>query len=550
MSSVDRSADLVLTGGHVHTVDPERPRADAVAVQGGRIAAVGSVAEVERAIGPTTNVIDVSGRLVVPGFQDAHVHPVFAGVDKLQCNVNEARGRPAVLATIRAYVDAHPDVDWVVGAGWYMADFPNGVPRREDLDAIVDDRPVFLSNRDGHSAWVNTRALAMAGVTRDTADPDDGRIERDPDGTPTGALHEGAMDLVERLIPPPTEATLLDGLRLAQAELHSLGITAWQDAIVKPREAAIYRRAAEDGWLTARVELAMWWEREGGLEQVEELVERSRAGSVGRVRSNTVKLMLDGVLETFTGSMLEPYLDGHGQPTDRRGIPFIDSTVLQEAVTRLDAAGIQPHFHAIGDRAVREGLDAVAAARAANGRSDTRPHIAHIQVIHPDDLPRFAALDVTANAQPLWACHEAQMDDLTIPFLGPVRSSWQYPFRSLLDAGARLAMGSDWAVSTANPLLEMEVAVTRTWPESRGEVPPFLPEQRLSLAEAVRAFTLGSAFVNHLDAETGSIAVGKAADLAVIDRDLFAPDAGPIGDARVVLTLVDGVAVYEDGSLG
>src|SRR5207244_2828585 len=240
---------------------------------------------------------------------------------------------------------------------------------------------------------------------------------------------------------------------------------------------------SEAGWLTARVELAMWWDRERGDDQIDELIERSRNGSVGRVRANSVKLMMDGVLETFTGAMLDPYLGHDGRPTDNRGISFIDPARLPGWVTRLDAAGLQPHFHAIGDRAVRDALDAVAAARAANGHTDTRPHIAHIQVIHPDDIARFAALDVAANAQPLWACHEGQMDTLTIPFLGPVRTTWQYPFRSLVAAGARLAMGSDWSVSTPNPLEEMEVAVTRTYPESRGEAEPFLPEEALTLAE-------------------------------------------------------------------
>jgi predicted amidohydrolase YtcJ len=263
-----------------------------------------------------------------------------------------------------------------------------------------------------------------------------------------------------------------------------------------------------------------------------------------------VKLMQDGVLETFTGAMLEPYLGSDGQPTGNRGISFIDPDALRGYVTRLDAAGLQPHFHAIGDRAVREALDAVAAARAANGPSDTRPHISHIQVIHPDDVPRFAALDVVANAQPYWACHDGQMDELTIPFLGPERTTWQYPFRSLLRSGARLAMGSDWSVSTPNPLLEMEVAVTRVADGSRGVHPPFLPDESLTLDEAIAAFTLGSAWVNHLDTETGSIAVGKQADLAVVDRDLFAPDAGPIGDARVLGTFVGGVAVFEDPALG
>jgi predicted amidohydrolase YtcJ len=550
MTTSTGSADLVLTGGHVHTVDTARPRAEAVAVAGERIVAVGSAAETADWIGPRTRVIDLAGRLLLPGFQDVHIHPLWAGVDRLQCDLREARGREAVLATIRTYVEGHREDEWIIGSGWYMADFPGGTPRREDLDAIVPDRPAFFPNRDGHSTWVNTRALELAGIDRDTPDPDDGRIERDPDGTPTGSLHEGAANLVERLIPPPTEQLMADGLRLAQAYLHSLGITAWQDAIVRPPDHAIYLEAARSGWLTARVEAAMWWERDRGDEQVDELIERSRTGTAGRLRSNSVKLMQDGVLETFTGAMIEPYLGPDGTPGENRGISFIDPERLPGWVTRLDAAGLQPHFHAIGDRAVRECLDAVAAARAANGHTDTRPHIAHIQVIHPDDIRRFAELDVVANAQPYWACHEAQMDELTIPFLGPERSRWQYPYRSLLEAGARLAMGSDWSVSTPNPLLEIEVAVTRVADESRGIREPFLPGQRLTLDEAVRAFTLGSAYINHLDRETGSIEVGKLADLTVIDRDLFAPDAGPIGDGRVLGTWVGGGSVFEDSALG
>ena len=550
MTHPEGPADLVLTGGHVHTVDAAQPRAEAVAVRGERIVAVGSAADVRALMGPRTRVVDLAGRLLLPGFQDAHIHPISAGVDRLQCDVREARGRAGVLDMIRAYVAARPDDDWIIGSGWYMADFENGTPRREDLDAIVPDRPAFFPNRDGHSAWVNSKALELAGIDRDTPDPDDGRIERDPDGTATGCLHEGAAELVERLMPRATPEQMGRGLRIAQEYLHSLGITAWQDAIVQPADQAVYRAAAEAGWLTARVELAMWWDRERGDDQVDELIERSRNGSVGRVRANSVKLMQDGVLETFTGAMIETYLAADGRPTGNRGLSFIDPERLPGWVTRLDAAGLQPHFHAIGDRAVRECLDAVAAARAANGHTDTRPHIAHIQVIHPDDIARFAALDVVANAQPLWACHEDQMDLLTIPFLGSERMTWQYPFRSLLDAGARMAMGSDWSVSTPNPLEEMEVAVTRIYPESRGDAEAFLPQQALTLAEAIRAFTAGSAYVNHLDADTGTIEVGKLADLTVVDRDLFAPDSGPIGDGRVLGTWVGGTLVFEDPALG
>ena len=545
-----RPADLVLTGGHVHTVDPAQPRAEAVAIAGERIAAVGSAGEIAAWIGPRTRVIDLAGRLLLPGFQDAHVHPVLGGMDLAECDVREERGREAVIEAIRAYAEAHPDKEWIVGSGWSMADFPNGTPRREDLDAIVPDRPVFIPNRDGHSTWVNSKALALAGIDASTPDPADGRIERDPDGTPTGSLHEGAGDLVERLVPKHTDDEWFDAFRTGQAYLHSLGITSWQDAIVTPDFLAVYRRAADTGLLTARVEAALWWERDRGLEQVDEFAEASRSIGPGRLRANSVKLMLDGVIETYTASMVDPYLDARGAPTANRGIDFIDPVALPEIVTRLDAIGLQSHFHALGDGAVRFALDAVEAARAANGMTDTRPHIAHIQVIHPDDLPRFAPLAAVGNAQPLWACEEATMAELTIPFLGPERTTWQYPFKSLLRSGARLAMGSDWGVSTPNPLWEIEVAVERVWPESRGEVPPFLPTEQLSLDEAIHGFTMGTAYVNHLDDSTGSITAGKLADLAVVDSDLFAPDAGPIGDARVLGTFVGGVAVFEDPALG
>ncbi len=546
--SVDRPADLVLTGGRIATMDAARTWASALAVRDGRIVAIGSDPAVAPHVGPSTRVIALRGRTVTPGFQDAHVHPVHGGLARLRCELHDTRGKDDVLATIVDYVRTHPDVPWILGGGWYMADFPGGTPRREDLDAIVSDRPVFLTNRDGHGAWVNSKALELAGVTADTSDPSDGRIERDPDGSPTGTLHEGAMDLVARHRPDDTPADLEEALRLGQAYLHSLGITAGQDAIVEPEtEERAYVALASRGELTGRVIGAMWWERSRGPEQIEEFVERRRATTIGRYRATSVKLMMDGVLENFTGAMIDPYLGADGQPTDNRGLSQIDPEGLKTWVPKLDALGFQPHFHAIGDRAVRESLDAVAAARAANGPSDTRPHIAHIQVVHPDDIRRFRELDVAANAQPLWACHEGQMDELTIPFLGD-RWRWQYPFRSLRAAGAVLAMGSDWSVSTPDPMLEMELAVERVWYEHRGEGDVFLPDERLELVDALAAFTAGSAYVNHLD-ETGTLEVGKLADLAVLDRDLFDRGAGAIGESRVVGTFVEGVPVYEDAAL-
>ena len=275
---------------------------------------------------------------------------------------------------------------------------------------------------------------------------------------------------------------------------------------------------------------------------------------MGRFRATSVKIMQDGIVENFTAGSLQPYLDEHGEPTDNAGLSFVEPEALKRAVTRLDAEGFQVHFHALGDRAVRESLDAVEAARQTNGPNDHRHHLAHLQIVHPDDIPRFRALGAVANAQPLWACYDPQMTELTIPFLGEERASWQYPFGSLARAGATLAFGSDWSVSTPDPMAEMHIAVNRrvgtSHPGLAGNGPQadreiFLPEERLDLATSIAAFTMGSAYVNHLDDVTGSIEVGKFADLAVVDRDLFAHPPDQIADARVDATFVEGVAVYE-----
>jgi predicted amidohydrolase YtcJ len=552
---MEDAADLVLAGGAVYTVDAARRWARAVAVRGGRIVAVGGDDDVRGLVGPRTEVVDLRGRMLLPGFQDAHVHPPPGGLEMLRCNLSDAHSLEDYRRLVAAYAAAHPEAPWILGGGWSMDLFPGGNPPKEELDALVPDRPAFLPSRDGHSAWVNSRALELAGITAETPDPPDGRIERGPDGEPMGTLHEGAMDLVAKLVPPPTLEEHLEGLRVAQAYLHSLGITAWQDAIVGGHYDTYdaYLRAASEGWLTARVVGALWWDRHRGEEQIEGLLDRRERGRVGRFRATTVKIMQDGVVENFTAGVLEPYLDAEGRPTANRGKSFVDPEALRAHVARLDALGFQVHFHAIGERAVRECLDAVEAARRANGWNDLRHHIAHIQIVHPEDLPRFRALGVVANGQPLWAVNEPQMTELTIPFIGPERARWQYPFGSLVRSGAVLAFGSDWSVSSPDPLWGIHVAVNRLpapgYPYAEGADEPFLPEERIDLPTAIAAYTMGSAYVNHLDRETGSIEVGKLADLVVLDRDPFAHPASEIGEARVLLTLVEGERVFEDPSL-
>ncbi|MEV0895487.1 amidohydrolase [Actinoplanes sp. NPDC049802] len=535
-------ADLLLTGGPVFSAGAGP--ATSVAVRAGRIIAVGD--DLGGLRGPRTEVVDLAGRLLLPGFQDAHVHAVMGGVELNQCDLTETTDPAEYLRRVAAYAQAHPGLEWIVGGGWSMESFPGGVPAKELLDRVVPDRPVYLINRDHHGAWVNSRALELAGITADSPDPAHGRIDRNPDGSPAGGLQEGAMELVGDLLPEVTTADRIAGLRRAQALLHSLGITAWQDAMVcatngYPDVADAYLAAATGGWLTATVVGALWWDRDLGAEQIPGLLAKRERYSVGRLRCDSVKLMLDGVAENFTAAMTEPYRDGCGHATTNRGLSFIDPALLPGFVTELDAHGFQVHFHALGDRAVRDALDAVAAARAANGFRDTRPHLAHLQVVHPDDVGRFRALGATANLQAYWASHEPQMDDLTIPFLDPALVDRQYPFGDLWRAGAHLACGSDWPVSTPDPLQAIHVAVNRIHQGS--DLGPFLPAQRLDLAGALAAYTAGSAYVNRLD-DTGTVRPGNRADLVVLDRDPFAAPPDEIAGARVAMTFVDGNLVH------
>ena len=543
-----RVAETVFLGT-AFTADPVRPFTDAVAVTDGRIVAIGAD-DVRGHSGPGTEVVRVDG-LLLPGFQDAHVHPVQGGVERLHCDLSGLAGPGEYLQRVADYAaQHHPDRTWITGGGWAGAHFSGGTPLREDLDRVTQGRPALLVSRDHHGAWVSSRALELAGITATTPDPPDGRIERDRDGTPTGTLHEGAVALVGRLLPPTSDRELEEALLLAQDYLHSLGITAWQDAIVGDYAghrdpSGAYRRLDEDGRLTARVVGALWWDRDRGADQVDDLRDRRARLTGRRFHATSVKIMQDGVPENGSAAMLDPYLDGRGGTTTNRGNSYVEAATLREHVTGLDAAGFQVHVHAIGDRAVREALDAVAEARRHNGLTDNRHHIAHVQVVHPDDVPRFAEVGAAATIQPLWAAYDQQMLRLTLPVLGEERARRQYPFGDLHRTGAVLAGGSDWPVSTPDPMAGIHVAVNRTLPPAlaEGDDRPFLPDQAIDLATALTAYTAGSAYVNHLD-DTGTLTLGALADVVVLDRDPFEQPATEIADCRVLQTWVGGDLVY------
>jgi predicted amidohydrolase YtcJ len=520
-----------------------------VLVAEGRIAEVRlGTDRIDRTAADITDVVDLAGGLLAPGFVDAHVHAVQGGLERIRCDLTPGGTRDDYLRLIAEYAAAHPSAPWILGGGWAMTAFPGGSPTAADLDAVVPDRPVFLPNRDHHGAWVNSAALELAGLDRHTPDPADGRFERDADGRPTGTLHEGAMAAVARLVPETTEAEYYSALFEGQRHLHSLGITGWQDAIIGAYSGMgdvgpTYLRAAQRGELTAHVVGALWWDRDRGIEQVADLVARRAEYTSGRFRATSVKIMQDGIAENYTASMLAPYLDRCGHSTRNSGHSFVPGDALREYVARLDAEGFQVHVHAIGDRGTREALDAFTGTDAAR-----RHHIAHLQFVHLDDLGRFADLGVAANLQMLWACLDDQMVDLTIPFVGEERAGRQYPFGDLVRAGARLVAGSDWPVSTANPLEAIHVAVNRTAHGETGPAGtrPFLPEQSLPLETAFAAYTSGSAWINHRDVDGGAgvLRRGAAADLVILDRNPFQGPPGEIATARVTSTWVDGEPVH------
>jgi predicted amidohydrolase YtcJ len=531
------------------------PRRGGVATRGREIVAVGADREVIAAAGPGADVVDSAGKLVSAGFIDAHLHPIMGGRELGLCNLTEARSQEQCLDLIAAYVAANPEVPWIQGGGWTMDHFPGGTPRRELLDAIVPDRPVLLRNRDHHGSWANSAALRVAGITADTPDPRDGRIERDPDGAPTGSLHEGATMLVAKYEPEVTTEDYYEGLLRGQEECLRLGITGWQDALLSHHPPTVdmidaYKLACERGTLRARVTGAILWDRNRGTDQLQDIVARSRGVAPAIrdwFRADSVKFVVDGVVENFSAAMSKPYLDPCGHTTDNRGMSFLDAHTLKRVVAAVDRHGLQAHFHAIGDRAVTEALDAVEHARRENPGSRVRHHLAHVQVVLKHDIPRFAQLDAAANIQPLWARHEPQMDELTLPFIAEELAERQYPFRDLLASGARLVAGSDWPVSSASPIEGIHVAVNRT-PENRAdEFPAFLPDQRIPLSVAWEAYTEGSAYVNGREDRTGRLAPGFLADLVVLDRNPFDGDPLDIATSQVESTWVDGDCVYERG---
>ncbi|HSF15448.1 MAG TPA: amidohydrolase [Vicinamibacteria bacterium] len=534
------SADLVIRGGTVYMMNEARSWAESVAISAGQIVFVGADEDVDAFVGSETRVVSLDGEMVLPGFHDSHVHLVTGGVELGQCNLNGLESRLAVLEAIESCAREASASDWIVGGGWDLPLFPDANPHRQELDRIAPDQAVYLSSADGHSAWVNSKALALAGIDRNTPDPVNGRIEHDEAGEPSGTLREAATGLIERNLPRLSEDDYARGLKRGLAMANQFGITSVIEANGTDPVLAAYERLARSGELTARVRVSLSIDETRDETQVDELLaKRAHAGRSEFLRADAAKIFADGVIEAHTAALLEPYVG-----SSSAGQLEIPRERLQPLVARLDREGFQVHFHAIGDRAIRESLDALEEARRRNGIRDSRHHIAHIELFHPDDIPRFQKLGVVANFQPLWAYADRYITDLTEPFLGPERSRWLYPIKTVVDSGAVAAAGSDWSVSSMNPLDAIQVALTRKGLSGEGE--SWISEERVDLPTMLRAYTEAGAYLQHHDDRTGSIEVGKAADIIILEKNLFDVPQSEIAGVEVLLTILGGKEVYRD----
>lgn len=538
---------LVITGAQLWS--PELSSATALAVTNGRITALGSDEEILPLVGPETKRITATGMAVLPGFHDGHIHAQAGGLALLGCNLDIAHSEDEYGSLIRAFAAEH-NGDWVVGSGWFGDVFSGGLPSRQLLDKLVPDQPAVFTSHDAHGLWVNTEALRQAGITGDTPDPPAGRIVRDRHGDATGVLLDTAGELVSRLIPPNSPEDLRRGLLAAQQYLFSLGVTAWHDAILGayltlPDSLPAYIETINDGSLQARVTGSMWWPPTAGPEYVPEILNRIKAAREAGFDVHSVKIMQDGICENCTAALIQPYTGVH---PEARGDSVISPDHLSEITTQLDAEGLSIHFHGVGDRAVRECLDAVADTRRRNGRGQ-RHQIAHLDLVDPSDFERFAELEVTANLQPLWARNDQEILERKFPLIGKDRTRYHFPFASLHQANAHLAMGSDWPVTSPDPLWGLHTACTRTAPtadvhalnpESRE---PAQPEERLSVEDAIRAYTLGSAEASGIDAQIGSLRTGKLADIVILTGPI--ENENSFDQLRVAQTILGGEVVFE-----
>lgn len=535
-------AETIVINGNIVTMDPLHPRVQALAISDGKILALGSTQDITAVAGQSTSVIDAKGKLVLPGFQDTHIHLQDSGQHYgSQAVLDECRSIAELQDALRSFAKKN-DAAWVNGVGWYTGIFTDTNLTRSELDNAVKDRPCYILASDGHNACLNSRACEVIGLVKGIADPPNGHFVRDKNGQPTGMLHEDAIDWARERMPRPTEADYADGVRFAQALCNRNGITGVLDASVNERHARVYQSLSDAGELTLRVAATAKVEPHEDTAAAVARVSKLRANCLGDLfKIHSAKFFLDGVLENRTGVMLKPYSDAIGGNAPL----MFGHNQVKELFTAFDAARFQIHVHVIGDGALRAALDGLEAAVHANGLWPSLHQLAHVQCLDPADIPRFHQLNAMANIQSLWARHEPSVTDVALPMVGEERGKWMYAFRSLIDSGAPYCISSDWGVSTLNPFQIMETAITRQPPRKHGDHPIFLPEQRMTVEESVKGYTVNAAAAAWRSQDTGSLAVGKSADLIVLDRDIFTCSPYDIGDTGVEKTLFRGRSVHD-----
>lgn len=537
--SGDGPVDLIIVNGKVFTGD--QVSAEAVAVQGNKVLRVGSNREIQRLARAQTTVIDAKGGSVLPGFNDAHLHLIGGGLALDQVSLDEADTLDAVKETIRAWAEANPAREWIRGRGWLYAPFANGLPTRQLLDQLVPDRPAYLVSYDGHTGWANTAALEMAGITRATANPVNGVIVKDARGEPTGVLKEAAMGLMSQALPVPTREERLAATRAAIVEAHRVGVTSVQVAGGSPEDLEVFDELRRRDELTIRVYQALSVEPGATAADLDALDEvRERFEDDPLLKTGAVKLMADGVVETRTAAMLEPYTG----TDDDRGQPRTSPDMLSRLVTELDRRGWQVMTHAIGDAAIRQTLDAYQAASAANPEPERgrRHRVEHVESPDPRDLARFGKLGAVASLQPAHG-FPPDADDPWASNLGPERAARGWMSGSLAKSGASLAFGSDWPVADIDPLVGIFVAVNRTSKEGEPDG-GWTPEERLSLRDALLAYTSGAAWSSFDEQRKGKLEPDMLADIVILSKDLFALPPERLLEAEVITTIVDGKVVY------
>jgi predicted amidohydrolase YtcJ len=543
-------ADMVLKNGAIYTVESARSWAQALAVRGGRLVYVGPDKGAEALIGGQTRVIDLKGKMVLPGFHDSHAHPIYAGIQRLtQCDLTGVKMEELVTRVKNCAATKSKD-EWVLGFGWDPSLLAEKNPPAGLLDTAVRDMPVLLrSGLGGQSIWVNSRAMSLAGITAATPDPKNGQIERDPkSGNPIGIFRGTARSLIYRHAPSPTAREYREALRYILTEFSRFGIVSFVDAYADPDSFAAYAAAEREGSLTARVRATLPYRPNGAdpdEAQINQLIEMSRAARGKFLRAGSVKLHIDGMIDTRAAALLDPYAAAGERLEDASftGLPNYEADHFNKVVARLDREGLQAHIHAVGDRGVRMALDAFEYARRMNGARDSRHVITHLHLVHPDDVSRFRQLGVIANTQPVLAYPNDYNIKLIEPLVGAQRTLRLYPVRSLMESGAIVTASSDWPDSSLNPLDGIQVAMTRNAPNT-SERTPLTPEQRVSLADVIAAYTIAGAYQNFTEGESGSLEVGKRADFVVLDRNLFAIPVQEIHKVKVLWTVLEGKETF------